>query len=186
MTSVTAVGEASRDATPPRRRVVVACAATAAALVIVSGGWLLGSAGGSASTTFEVFDHRDGAVVYERELPVGSELVLEHVHSVTGRPVQERFGVGDASTLTLEQLTFDEFGPNLPAGPAHVPDHASFHDDGGTYRVEHHGFEIGAVPLMVGGDRVDHRLQFEDGERLRLLDVVRSGSRVELRVADRG
>jgi hypothetical protein len=185
VTSVTVEGEASRDATPPRRRVVAVSAAAVTALVVVSVGWLLGTAGGPASTTFEVFDHGHGEVVYDRELPIGSELVLEHVHSVTGRPVQERFGVGDASTLTLEQLTFDEFGPNLPAGPDHVPEHASFHDDGGTYRIEHHGLEIGVVPLMVGADRVDHRLQFEDGERLRLLDVVRSGSRVELRVADR-
>lgn len=188
MSPATEIGEASPPATPPRRRgirlAIVGLLAVGGA--IGTAGWLLGPDAGAASTTFEVFDHTAEEVAFEREIAVGSDLELAHVHSVTKRPVQERFSVGDDTTLLLEELSFDDFGPNLPAGPEAVGDHATWTKVDGVYHVDHHGQEIGTVPLMVGSASVDHRLTFHDGEQLRLLDVVDAGTRVELRVGDHG
>ena len=101
---------------------------------------------------------------------------------MTGRPVLETFSVADVSTIALERLEFDEFGPNLPAGADQVGAHATFTRTGATYRVDHHSHPVGTVPLLAGGQEVDHVLVFEDGQRLRLLDIVDPGARVELGV----
>lgn len=164
---------------PTRRRAVIA-----AAVVVVTGVALVAAFTTTAATTFEVVDQEGGEVIYSREVPVGSTITLEHVHSVTKRPVIETFSVADEDTIAMELLVFDAFGPNLPAGPEHVPDHATFERDGTEFRVDHHGFPIGTVPLMVGSESVDHQLRFEDGGQLHLFDHVRSGSRVELRVGN--
>ncbi len=185
-----AVAEASpgTPATPPRRRLRAGATAAAFAAAAVAAGlavWLLAATPGQTptATTFQVVDHPAGVTVYERELRVGERFRLEHTHSVTRRPIIETFSVPAADTLALEELWFDEPGPNLPAGPEQMGGTTTtFTSDDGAFRVLHHGHEIGTLPLMVGGADVDHVLEFADGERLRLLDVTRSGSRVELLV----
>jgi hypothetical protein len=114
---------------------------------------------------------------------VGATFQLEHTHSVTGRPVTETFSVSDRDTLALEELWFDESGPNLPTGPERIGDRTTtfLHEDG-AYRVLHHGHPLGAVPLVVGSEAVDHSLMFDGGARVRLLDIARAGAHVELTV----
>jgi hypothetical protein len=130
-----------------------------------------------------VYDHAQGRVVFERGLSVGDEIMLEHVHSVTKRPVRETFSVLDANTVALEELWFDTFGANLPAGPEETGDTTTtFIHEGGAYRVLHHSKPLGVVPLRVGSPEVDHTVTFEDGSQLRLLDVAGRGAHVELRV----
>lgn len=178
-------GRAPVPAGPGRARHTLLIAVLAGvALALGLGGWhATGASGGGQATSFEVWDHGRGEVAFARELEVGDRFRLEHTHSVTRRPVVETFSVGDASTIALEELWFDEPGPNLPAG-ADAVGHAGatfLHEDG-AFRVLHHGHPIGSLPLMVGGVGVDHQLVFEDGQRVRLLDVVRRGERVELTV----
>lgn len=121
-----------------------------------------------------------GEVVYERAVEPGETFVLEHTHSVTRRLVRETFSVLDGETIALEELWFDEFGPNLPAGPE-VFDHdvTWLHEDG-AFRVLHHTHPIGVVPLRVGSAEVDHALTFADGEQVRLLDIAPRGAWVDL------
>jgi hypothetical protein len=138
---------------------------------------------GAEARWLTVTDHRVGEVVYEREMRVGETFALEHTHSVTRRPVTETFSILEADEIGLEELVFDDYGPNLPAGPEHVGPHATFETNGREVRIRHHGHPIGTLPLVVGGEHVDHAVVFEDGQRLRLLDVTRRGSRVELAVA---
>ena len=144
------------------------------------GSLVWGGAGGAHATTLGVVDHDTGEVVYERQVEVGETFELRHTHSVTRREVVETFSVLDQTTLAIEELLFDEHGPNLPAGPQHVGEHATYETDGDLVRVRHHGHPIGTLPLMIGSEDVDHTVVFEDGARLRLLDEVRRGSRVEL------
>ncbi len=147
--------------------------------------WYTSSSPGAATgaTTFEVFAHGEDEVAYARELVVGERFRLEHTHSVTRRPVIETFSVQDASTIAIEQLWFDEPGPNLPAGSEPLGDgRTTFLQEDGAFRVLPHGYPIGSLPLMVGGPGVDHTLVFADHERVRLLDVVRRGERVEMMV----
>ncbi len=152
--------------------------------VVGIGAWQVFPPGGApATTTLELVAHGRDEVVDTREIEVGASFRLEHTHSVTRRLVVETFSVKDPTTLAIDELWFDEPGPNLPSGPEPSGDgHTTFLQEDGAFRVLHHGAAIGSLPLMVGGPAVDHTLVFADGERLRLLDVVRRGERVELAV----
>ncbi len=176
---------ASRRMRELRHRTLVIVAA--AAIVVVAAAavvaWRAGTPSGGLR--FALVDHESGEVVYERPVEIGERLVLEHTHSVTKRPVLETFSVAAPGTMALEELWFDEFGPNLPAGPEQLGGEVTFlHEDGG-YRVLHHGRVMGQVPLRVGGPEVNHRLVFADGERLRLLDILPRGAWVDLEVRGR-
>jgi hypothetical protein len=141
------------------------------------------SGGAADTTTFEVWDRGTDELLHARDIGVGDTFRLEHTHSVTGRLVVETFSVMDPTTIAIEELWFDAHGPNLPVGPERIGDHVTTflqEDDG--YRVLHHGRPLGTVPLMVGSPAVDHVLVFEDGQRLRLIDVAPPGARVELSV----
>ncbi|RNL86254.1 DUF1850 domain-containing protein [Halostreptopolyspora alba] len=107
---------------------------------------------------------------------------MEHTHSVTKRPVDEVFSVGDGGIL-MQELRFDEFGANLPAGPQRIGDTTTtFLHENGEFRVLHHGRPLGTVPLRVGGPKVDHVLTLPGGTRVRLLDLAPRGTFVELGV----
>jgi hypothetical protein len=83
----------------------------------------------------------------------------------------------------MEELWFDEFGPNLPAGPEQIGSvTTTFHREADGFRVVHHGRLLPTVPLRVGSASVDHVLTFIDGADLRLLEIARAGAYVELRV----
>ena len=166
----------------PRATLALLAAAALAGL----GAWILSPGGSTETTSLRVWAHGEGEVVFSRDLDVGDTFRLEHTHSVTRRPVIETFSVQDRSTIAIEELRFDEPGPNLPAGPEPLGDGMTtfLHEDG-AFRVLHHGHPIGTLPLMVGGPDVDHRVVFADGQRVRLLDVVRRGERVELSVGER-
>lgn len=136
------------------------------------------------TTTFQV---RDGAgqVLYARPIVVGGTFRLEHTHSVTRRPVVETFSVATPDTIALEELWFDTFGANLPFGPETIEGRTTTFlevDDG--YRVLHHGTPIGVVPLLVGSAEVDHVVEFDDGQRVHLLDIARRWQQVELAVGE--
>lgn len=166
---------------PRRLPALVAVAIVAAAAGLVW--WTVGGGTPSGTTVFEVRDQQTGAVLYSREIAVGETFRLEHTHSVTRRPVVETFSVHDPGTLAIEELWFDEFGANLPAGPERIGDRVTtfLHEDG-AYRVIHDGHPIGTLPILVGSEAVDHVVSFDDGDRLRLLDLTRAGGHVELAV----
>lgn len=192
MSERVAVAEGPLDmAAPGRRRTrwrgapVRAVTAVLAVAALAVTAWLAAPAPAADGTsTLAVVDHGTGSVVFERDMEVGETFELRHTHSVTRREVVETFSVADETTLAIEELVFDAHGPNLPAGPEHVGPHVTYETDGDVVRVRHHTQPIGTLPLMVGSAAVDHTVIFADGERLRLLDVVRRGSRVELTVGD--
>jgi hypothetical protein len=169
----------------PRGRSRATVLLVVAAMVVVAGARLASDPGATATvtTTFEVYAHGEGRAAFARDVAVGETFRLEHTHSVTRRPVVETFSVQDETTIAIEELWFDEPGPNLPAGPEPSGEGSTtFLREDGAFRVLHHGHAIGSLPLMVGSQDVDHQVVFEDGQRLRLLDVVRRGERVELAV----
>lgn len=140
--------------------------------------------GSGAGPRFEVRDQRTGEVYYSRAFGTGETFDLEHTHSVTGRLVVETFSALDAETIAIEQMWFDENGPNLPTGPEPLGDgETSFsYEDDGSYRVVHHSYPLGTVPLLIGSESVDHTLTFADGDRIRLLDIAERGTAVEFTV----
>ncbi|MDV6014499.1 DUF1850 domain-containing protein [Haloechinothrix sp. LS1_15] len=114
---------------------------------------------------------------------MGDELRLRHTHSVHRRPVVEVFSVSRSWELAMEEMRFDRMGANLPSGPETIGGvRTTFLAEGDGYRVLHHGRVLGTVELMVGSATVDHVLTAPGGQRVRLLDVAPSGTRVELRI----
>lgn len=154
---------------------------TAAVLGLVLANVLTGNAD---APRFEVRDQRTGEVYYSRPIEVGETFDLEHTHSVTRRLVVETFSVLAADTIAIEEMWFDQKGPNLPTGPEQLGDGETtfIYEYDGSFRVIHHSYPLGTVPLLVGSESVDHTLTFADGERLRLLDVAERGAAVELTV----
>jgi hypothetical protein len=148
-----------------------AIVAIAVALVVARGG----------TTRLVVYDVERGRAVYERSVEIDERFELTHTHSVTGRHVNEVFSVLDETTVAIEELWFDQHGANLPTGSERIGETTTTYiEEPDGYRVLHHGHPIGSLPLLVGGPEVDHVLRFNDGERLRLLDVARAGARIEV------
>lgn len=155
-------------------------------LSLVAALFVGGAAMADALPRLEVVDQRSGQVVYGRPVVDGERFTLTHTHSVTRREVQETFSVGQGG-IHMEELRFDQFGPNLPAGPERIDGVlTTFRHVGGEFRVDHHGRVLGTVAMLTGGPSVDHTLRFADGERVRLLELVDARSPVELRVRGAG
>jgi hypothetical protein len=130
----------------------------------------------------EVYDHGTKQIVHTRMVEPGEMFRMRHTHSVTRRPVFETFSV-TAEGIAMEELWFDDFGPNLPAGPEDIGGtRTTFLIENGAFRVLHHGRLLPTVPLRVGSPSVEHVLTFADGTRLRLLDVAAPAAYLELRV----
>lgn len=133
-----------------------------------------------------VVDHSGQRVVHTRVVAAGETFQLRHIHSVTRRPVVETFSVGPEG-VAIEELWFDQPGPNLPVGPEKIAGvWTTFRFEDGAFRVLHHGRLLPTLPLRVGSPAVDHVLTFADGTRLRLLDVAAPAAFVELRVRQGG
>jgi hypothetical protein len=175
----------SGTAAPPARAAWLLGAAaailaiTAAALLFWPGTSHLAGTGG---LRLELWDHSRGEAVHSRAAEPGEAFQLRHVHSVTRRPVVETFSV-TTDGVAMEELWFDEFGANLPAGPERIGDvTTTFLSEAGGFRVLHHGRLLPTVPLRVGSPPVNHVLTFSDGTRLRLLDVAEPWTYLEIRV----
>ena len=140
--------------------------------------------GGGGTSQFEVRDQLSGEVYYARPMELGETFTLQHIHSVTRRPVIETFSVLDAETVAIEEMWFDQPGPNLPTGPEQLGDGETtfIYEDDGSYRVVHHSYPIGSVPLLVGSESVNHTLTFTDSDDIRLLDIAERGTAVEFTI----
>lgn len=154
----------------------------AGALLLGAGALLVGSSDARAPVLV-LRDGDTGEELLRRAIVPGERFELQHTHSVTRRPVVETFGVDATDQLTLEGMVFDHPGPNLPTGPERFGDQlTSFVTVDGVYRVDHHGYPIGRVTIRVGRRTVDHTLVFDDGTRVRFLDLTRAGGAIELEV----
>ena len=170
-----------------RRRGAVVGAMTGAAAILAA--WLLvatvsgGAAAGPGGLRLEIWDTGAGRLLHSREVAAGERFTLRHVHSVTRRPVRETYSA-TAAGIAMEELWFDTFGANLPAGPERIGGiTTTFRVEDGGYRVLHHGRLLPTAPLLIGRPSVNHELFFADGDRLRLLELAPPSTPVELRIA---
>ncbi|QGG46615.1 DUF1850 domain-containing protein [Heliorestis convoluta] len=129
---------------------------------------------------FQVRLFRSGEVIFERFLPFDSLVTLHYIHSVTKRPVEEDYGVRVDGRICLLEMRFDDFGANLPVGPeVTATERTIFLVEDDHYKVIYPNRCFERVPLRIGQVIADHRLLFEDGQTLRLLDLAPGGSYVE-------
>jgi hypothetical protein len=178
---------APRRLTTPRVAVVAALLAALVGFLVVAMLWLGGPAtSGGNGLRLEVYDHAQERVVHTRAVQPGERFEVRHHHSVTRRLVVETFSVS-AEGVAIEELWFDEPGPNLPVGPEEIGGVATtFLFEDGAFRVLHHGRLLPTLPLRVGAPGVDHVLTFADGTQLELLDIAAPATFVELRVTTGG
>ncbi|TQN31036.1 uncharacterized protein DUF1850 [Haloactinospora alba] len=156
---------------------------TCAVLALVAA--FLGASGdaGTHGARFVVVEAATGAVALSRPVDDGQQVRLEHTHSVTKRPVTTVFSLDSTAGLAMREMRFDTFGANLPVGPERIGEETTtFLRGEDEYRVLHHDRPLGAVRLMVGGPEVDHTVTLPGGERVRLLELVASGTSVTLAV----
>ncbi|WP_386674499.1 DUF1850 domain-containing protein [Streptomonospora salina] len=132
---------------------------------------------------FVVADADRGRVVLSAPVAAGAPVTLRYTHSVSKRPVEEEFSVGAEGGLRMQEMRFDTFGANLPAGSERIGStRTTFLRERDGYRVLHHGRPLGRVGLMVNSSRSGQVLLLPDGRRVRLLDLAEYGTRVELGV----
>jgi len=131
-----------------------------------------------------VIDEATRQPIVSRPVVHGEQIRLEHVHSVTGRRIEEVFVVLDDQRLGMVSLAFDRHGANLPTGPEVVGGRSTTYIEkaDGSILVLHHDRPLPAIGMVVGSPSVDHVLIFEDGDRVRLLDVAEQWSHIEIKV----
>ncbi|MFZ5816094.1 MAG: DUF1850 domain-containing protein [Bacillota bacterium] len=107
---------------------------------------------------------RGSGLVWAVRAGPGQSFTLRWTHTVTLRPVEERYEILEGR-LHLRRMVFDQYGPNLPAGP----------EEGTVWRVEGDrwvvtGYRIAVEQLHLGLSHIDHRLVVGDRE----LDLLRA------------
>jgi hypothetical protein len=106
----------------------------------------------------------------------GAEFQLQWTHTVTRRPIIETYRVQPDRQLALVQMIFDQYGPNLPAGP----------EGGTTWRIERDrwvvtGYQVELAALGFGVGPYGHELQV-GSRRLDLLRAAGSDRLLKLSV----
>lgn len=131
-----------------------------------------------AAAALRVTDAR-GAVLFETVLARSEPWCLVWNHSVTGIEVSDCFRQ-DAGRLVLAR----SHQPDFAAGLGDIPGRGHVRSDGqGGYWIEDIDMVLpgDALPLRVGGPRVDHRLRIRGAEHS--LTALAAGQRVTLRLA---
>lgn len=119
---------------------------------------------------------RGSGLIWAVRAAPGDRFTLRWTHTVTLRPVEEEYEVGAGRRLHLRQLVFDQYGPNLPAGP----------EEGTVWRVEQDrwvvtGYRMDLDRLNLGLSHIDHRL-IARGRELDLIAATEPNGLVRLQV----
>lgn len=129
---------------------------------------------------FQVKDYDSGKVLFNKVIKINDTFTLEFIHSVTMRPVYEVYFIKDKNTLALKELRFDEFGPNLPAGPETFEnERTEFIIENGAYTVLFQNRNFDSILLRTGKVIANHTIIFQDNSRLVFSEITPGGSLVE-------
>jgi hypothetical protein len=131
--------------------------------------------------TFVLEVRTDGSedLVYQQLAEIGDLFDVRWIHSVTLQPVVETYRLEAPGRIPIVKMTFDEFGPNLPA-------HPEFNQywviEDGEFSVLGYDLVFERVPVTIGAVVADHTLVY-DGRFTRLKDVYRPGGYVHIGLA---
>lgn len=152
-------------------------------LVLVALGGYLGF---DSKVEFHIKDFHTKELIYSRTMKVGETFTLKYIHSVTKQPVYEVYSIKNKSTISVIEMRFDTFGPNLPVGPEVLEkETTSFFIEDGYYRVTFQNREFKQIPLRIGQVIANHTLIFADDTQLSLVAAAGGGRLVELSVNPR-
>jgi hypothetical protein len=118
-------------------------------------------------------------LVYQQLAKTGDHFDVWWIHSVTKQPVVETYRLEALGRIPIVKMTFDEFGPNLPA-------HPEFNQywviENGKFNVLGYDIVFDRVPVTIGAVVSDHTLIY-NRRSTRLKDVYRPGGYVHIGLA---
>ncbi|WP_283408806.1 DUF1850 domain-containing protein [Anoxynatronum buryatiense] len=85
----------------------------------------------------------------------GETFTIIWTHSVTRQPVTEVYRLNDDLTIGIEEMLFNEHGPNLPSGPEGS---TLWEIKNGMFRVYNYDMVFEALPVRIGQMVADHTL----------------------------
>ncbi|MDW7675686.1 MAG: DUF1850 domain-containing protein [Bacillota bacterium] len=123
-------------------------------------------------------------MIYQKPVKIGASFTIAYIHSVTNQPVYEQFIIESKNVMTLTEMRYDSFGANLPVGPNKLEKETTeFIVEDGYYLIKYQNRKFNSFLLRVGQVVADHTLIFESDNKLRLQEIVKPGSSVELFVS---
>lgn len=128
--------------------------------------------------TFVLEVRVDGSedLVFQQRAKIGDLFDVRWTHSVTLQPVIETYRLEAPGRIPIVKMTFDEFGPNLPA-------HPEFNQywviEDGKYNVLGYDLVFERVPVTIGAVVADHTLVY-NGRATVLKEVYRPGGYVHI------
>ncbi|HOO11497.1 MAG TPA: DUF1850 domain-containing protein [Bacillota bacterium] len=131
--------------------------------------------------TFVLEVRVDGSedLVFQQRARIGDFFDIQWTHSVTLQRVIETYRLEAPGRIPIFIMTFDEFGPNLPAHPEF--DQYWIIEDG-EFNVLGYNLVFERVPVTIGAVIADHTLVY-DGRFTRLKDIYRPGGYVHIGLA---
>ncbi|MGI6703137.1 MAG: DUF1850 domain-containing protein [Clostridia bacterium] len=120
-------------------------------------------------------------LVFQQLAKAGSLFEVHWIHSVTLQPVIEIYLLEAPGSIPIVKMTFDEFGPNLPA-------HPEFNQywviENGKYNVLGYERVFDRVPVTIGAVIANHNLVY-NGRSIPLKDVYRPGGYVHIGLTEK-
>ncbi|MGE5673549.1 MAG: DUF1850 domain-containing protein [Mycobacterium leprae] len=97
---------------------------------------------------------RGWGLLWAVPVSAGARFQLNWIHTVTRRPITETYEIELDGRLHLVEMVFDQYGPNLPAGP----------EEGTTWRIERDrwvvtGYSLRTTTLNLGVGPFGHALE---------------------------
>lgn len=115
-------------------------------------------------------------LVFQQRAKTGDLFDVKWIHSVTLQPVIETYLLEAPGSIPIVKMTFDEFGPNLPAHPEF--DQYWVIEDG-KFNVLGYKRVFDRVPVTIGAVIANHTLVY-NGRSIPLKDVYRPGGYVHI------
>ncbi|MDW7671812.1 MAG: DUF1850 domain-containing protein [Bacillota bacterium] len=107
----------------------------------------------------------------------GDTFHITWTHSVTNQPVKEVYQINDNLMIGIQEMFFNEHGPNLPFGPEGG---TQWEIRDGMFRVYNYDTVFEALPVRIGQIVADHTLYYQE-HIIALREVSRPGGFVMIR-----
>lgn len=115
-------------------------------------------------------------LLYQRRAKLGDPFEVHWTHSVTLQPVIETYKLEGTGKIPLIKMTFNEFGPNLPARPEF---NQYWVIEDGKYNVLGYDRVFETVPVTIGEVIANHQLLY-NGRRISLKEIYKPGGVIQI------
>lgn len=117
-------------------------------------------------------------ILYQERVNNESFFSIHWIHSVSRRPIIETYKIEDNNEISLFEMIFDSFSPNLPSSPEY---HTKWEYFENYIKVTGYDLVFTEVPVVIGQVIADHTLYFKD-QIIPLKDLYKPGGYVKIKV----